>query len=222
MDLAAALLEHGVSHEHALRLAAYAQALLETNRRYNLTAAESLEELLPHLLDSLTLVPFVSGPLIDIGSGGGLPAIPIGIVTGVAVTMVESTLKKAAFLRDAAREVGLEAMVVGKRAETAAHEEALRGGFQTATARAVSSAPTVAELTVPFLASGGAALLQRGALEDRERNAAADAAPMLGAILEREVDVAPGRRILILRKTAPTPLRFPRRIGVPEKRPLCW
>jgi len=65
------------------------------------------------------------------------------------------------------------------------------------------------------------AVLQRGALDDPERHAVTDAAPMLGARLDREIELDGDRRILLIRKTAETPARFPRRTGIPEKRPLC-
>ena len=79
----------------------------------------------------------------------------------------------------------------------------------------------VAELTVPFLAIGGRALLQRGALEERERHAVADAALVLGAELVEERPLDGDRRILILEKRSPTSPRFPRKNGIPTKRPLC-
>jgi 16S rRNA (guanine527-N7)-methyltransferase len=203
-------------------LAHYGALLLETNRRFNLSGAETPEELLPHLLDSLSVAPFVEGPLVDIGSGGGLPAIPLAIATGAEVTLVEATTKKAAFLEAALGTLRLRGHVVPQRAELAGRDPALREHFACATARAVSSAPTVLELCVPFLRVGGTAVLQRGSLNDRERNAVMDAAPMLGARLEQEIVLEGERRILLLKKVESTPQRFPRRTGVPEKRPLCF
>jgi 16S rRNA (guanine527-N7)-methyltransferase len=79
----------------------------------------------------------------------------------------------------------------------------------------------VLELTVPFVRLGGQALLQRGRIDQPERDAVIDAAPMLGGSLEEEVLLEGDRRILRIRKVGPTPLRFPRRTGVPHKRPLC-
>lgn len=211
----------GVEPVLAGRLARYGMLLLEANRRVNLSGAESPEALLPHLIDALTLVPYVRGPLIDIGSGGGLPAIPLALALDVPVTLIESVGKKAAFLRGAAEALDVQAQVIARRAEEAAHEPDLRERFLTGTARAVSTAPTVIELVMPFLAIGGAALLQRGLMDERERNAASDAAPMLGGNVADEVRLGNERRILIVRKEASTPDRFPRRNGVPEKRPLC-
>lgn len=203
-------------------LAHYGELLLEMNRHFNLTGASTAAELAPHILDSLTLVPYIQAPLVDVGSGGGLPAIPLAIVTGVPVTLVESVTKKAAFLEAAIGTLGLNGRVIPQRAELAGRDPELREKFGSATARAVSSAPTVVELVVPFLKVGGVAVLQRGKMDPRERNAVVDAAPMLGGELAEEVSLNGERRILLIRKTAATPARFPRRAGVPEKRPLCF
>lgn len=216
------LIAAGVEDGLATRLAEYGTRLLEANRRVNLTGAGSPEELLPHLLDSLTVLPFVRAPFIDIGSGGGLPGIPIAMAAGVPVTFIEATAKKAVFLKQMLTELELPGAVISERAEEAAHNDQLRESFAAATARAVSSAPTTLELTVPFLQIGGCAVLQRGAMDERERDAITDAAPMLGASVADEVVLNEHRRLLIIRKHAPTPTRFPRRPGIPEKRPLCY
>ncbi len=220
-ELTALLEAGGVPPELRDRLARYGALLLEANQRFNLTGAKSAVELAPHLLDSLTIAPNVRAPLVDIGSGGGLPAIPLALATGIPVTLVETTQKKARFLAEMLDTLALAGEVVAERAEVAAHHERLRERFVSGTARAVSSAPTVAELLLPFLAVGGAAILQRGTMDERERHALADAALMLGGQVEREEQLDGERRVIVLRKIAPTPSRFPRRIGIPEKRPLC-
>lgn len=219
--LAAILQREHAPAEHIDALAHFGALLLETNRHFNLTGADTPEELAPHILDSLTIARYVVGPLLDVGSGGGLPAIPLAIVTGVPVTLVESITKKAAFLEAVIGTLGLQGHVIPQRAELAARDPELREQFGSATARAVSTAPTVLELIVPFLRVGGVAILQRGRMDERERNAVADAAPMLGAKLAEEVALHGDRRVLLVRKTAATSQRFPRRPGIPEKRPLC-
>jgi 16S rRNA (guanine527-N7)-methyltransferase len=214
--------EGGANSEWLDALAHYGELLLETNRHFNLTGAATPAELVPHIRDSLTLVPYVQAPLVDVGSGGGLPAIPLAIATGIPVTLVESVTKKAAFLEAAIGTLHLGGQVIPQRAELAGRDPDLRERFGSATARAVSTAPTVLELVVPLLKIGGLAVLQRGKMDERERNAVVDAAPMLGAQLLEEVLLEGDRRILLLRKTTATPSRFPRRPGVPEKRPLCF
>jgi 16S rRNA (guanine527-N7)-methyltransferase len=221
-DIAAALVAEGVDRELADRLAVYGALLLEVNRKVNLTGAKDGAALVPHLLDALTLAGDVRETLVDVGSGGGLPGIPLALATGARVVLVEPTAKKAAFLERALRECGLDGEALAERAEVVARDERFRGAFAYATARAVSRAPTVAELTVPFLRVGGRALLQRSVPEARERQALDDAAPMLGARLVEERQLAGDRRIFVLEKFQPTSPRFPRRNGVPEKRPLCY
>ena len=217
-----ALLEAGgVEARLVAPLARYGELVLEANRRVNITGAKSPEELASHLLDSLTVVPYVREPHVDVGSGAGFPAIPLAIATGAPVTMIEATAKKARFLEETLERLGLPGEVLAERAERAAHLERLRERFASGTARAVGSASTVAELLLPFIAVGGAAIVQRGRLEERERVALEDAALMLGARLESEHELGGERRILVVCKESPTASRFPRRIGVPEKRPLC-
>lgn len=217
----AALRAAGVDDREAERLAAYAALVLDANRRVNLTGAAGGEAFAEHILDALTLRDLVIGPLIDVGSGNGLPGIVLALVTGCPVTLLEPIAKRAAFLTDAVEALALEATVLVERAESAAHRPQFREGFGSATARAVGGAPTVAELTVPFLVAGGVALLQRGGMDERERAALAGAARMLGAEVSEERPAGGERRILVLRKSGPTPPGFPRRNGVPAKRPLC-
>jgi 16S rRNA (guanine527-N7)-methyltransferase len=208
------------------RLERFTTLLLERNAGTNLTAARTREAVAEHVLDSLALEPYLSEPFVDVGSGGGFPAIPLAIATGFRGVLVEATLKKARFLEETVRELGLPLEVRAQRAEDAGRDPALRERFACATARAVASLPAVLELTLPFLAIGGLAVLQRGRIEERERSAASDASLVLGGTLEREQRVGESeldeRRILLVRKVSPTGPRFPRRAGVPARRPLCF
>ena len=217
----AALRAAGVDDDLATRLAVYAALVLDANRRLNLTGAKDGAAFAAHILDALTLRRDVESPLIDVGSGNGVPGIPLALATGARVTLLEPIKKRADFLRKALTMLGLDGDVVAARAEDAGRDPVQRESYRTATARAVASAPAVAELTVPFLAVGGRALLQRGGLETKERNAVADAALVLGAELIEERPLDGDRRVLVLRKTAATGPRFPRKNGTPSKRPLC-
>ena len=217
----AALRSAGVEDRLAERLAVYAALVLDANRRLNLTGAKTGAAFAAHMLDALTLRNDVQTPLIDVGSGNGLPGIPLALASGARVTLLEPIKKRAAFLTTALTALGLDGEAVAARAEDAARDPAYRERFRTATARAVGSAPAVAELTVPFLALGGRALLQRGSLDAVERDAVSDAALVLGATLVEERPIDGERRLLILEKDRPTGPRFPRKNGIPTKRPLC-
>lgn len=220
-DAHAALLAAGVEEPLATRLAIHAALVLHANRRLNLTGAKTGTAFAEHILDALTLRTDVVAPLIDVGSGNGLPGIPLALATGARVVLLEPIKKRARFLEQAVAQLGIDGQVLDVRAEDAARDPAYRAAFRTATARAVASAPTVAELTVPFLAVGGRALLQRGSFEPVERDAVADAALVLGAQLVEERPLDGARRIVLLEKRTPTSSRFPRRNGIPTKRPLC-
>jgi 16S rRNA (guanine527-N7)-methyltransferase len=212
----------GIGESPAQQIAAFGAYLLDVNCNLNLTGADSPEELLPHIIDSLSVVPYLRGRYVDVGSGGGLPAIPAAIAAGVDLTMVEAITKKAVFLESALTHVGLSGRVIPDRAEAAGRAPELREQFDCATARAVATAPTVLEYVSPLLRVGGSAILQRGALPDAERNAVTDAALVLGCRVEQEIPIGGERRLLIIKKVEGISNRFPRRTGIPEKRPLCF
>jgi 16S rRNA (guanine527-N7)-methyltransferase len=207
------------------RLDRFVALLLQRNASMNLTAARTVEAVTEHVRDSLGIAEYLREPFVDVGSGGGFPAIPLAIVTGFRGVLVESALKKARFLEEIVAELGLPLVVRAMRAEDAGRDDTLRERFASATARAVASLPAVLELTIPLLAVGGVAVLQRGRLDARERAAAVDASLVLGAVLEDERRIGEdddARRVVLVRKVAQTGFRFPRRAGVPAKRPLCY
>jgi 16S rRNA (guanine527-N7)-methyltransferase len=221
MSVADALARRGASQPALDRLARYGELLLDANRRVNLTAARTPDAVAEQIADAFALAPLVHGPLVDVGAGGGLPGIPLAIVCGVPVTLIDATAKKVAFLRDALAVLLLEGEAVAGRAETLARDPRFRGRFVHATARAVGSAPTVLELTLPFVAEGGTALLQRGHMGAGERAAVRQAALVLGGEVTDELHAGGDRRVLVVAKRAATPACFPRRVGIPRKRPLC-
>lgn len=221
MTLAEALVQHGAPERALDALVRYGELLLDANRRVNLTAARTPEAIAEQIADAFGLAQLVHGELVDVGAGGGLPGIVVAIVSGVPVTLIEATAKKAAFLAEALAQLGLPGEAVAGRAETLGRDPRLRERFRHATARAVGTAPTVLELTLPFLAVGGTALLQRGRLDEPERVAVHDAALVLGGEVTDELPAGGDRRILVVRKVRATADRFPRRVGVPHRKPLC-
>jgi len=211
----------------------YTQILLRENAKYNLTAITDPEEIRQkHFEDSLALLddepcPLPPGAsLLDVGSGGGFPGVPLKIARpDIALTLLEATGKKAEFLRMLVAELGLAADVLQARAEEAAHEPAYRERFDVVTARAVAALPLLCELCLPFVKVGGVFAAYKGTEEKarEELRAAAGAIEVLGAQVERvhsEATAYGGRTRIILRKISQTPANYPRNHGVMRKKPL--
>ena len=220
------------------RIATFLALLLETNTRTNLTAIKDLADAWTrHILDSLTLLPMLAdlpdgARVIDIGSGGGLPAIPLAIVSPhLRFTLLEATGKKCDFLRHAIAELGLaNADVLQCRAEAAGQDRgdrqpdgsrinATRETFDAATARAVGPLAVIAELAIPLVKPGGLAILVKGQRADEELEEAKKALHMLGAAHAGTVDTPTGR-VVVLEKLRVTPRTYPRRDGEPKRAPL--
>lgn len=213
----------------------YLQGLAEWNQRANLTSSSALANAeRTHFLDSLTVVPLLrrealdAGRLIDVGTGAGFPGVPVKLLLPkLGLTLVESTGKKAEFLRWLVAELGLEEVeVVCERAEVLAHRPGYREAFDVATARAVGELATVLELTLPFCKKGGLVVAQRAGDVAGEAVKATDAAEALGGRLRPVEPVqVPGLRedaaLVVADKLASTSPRFPRRSGVPAHRPLA-
>lgn len=173
-----------------------------------------------HVLDSLTALPLVDparvGSLVDVGSGGGAPGIPLAVETGVPVTLLEATGSKAAFLERTVTALGLDCTVINDRSEAVARGTG-RDSFDLAVSRALAPPPAAVELCLPLVAPGGAAILWTAAADPAELGAVA---AQLGATVERVVATGDRRQLVVLSKREPTPDRFPRRPGVAGRRPL--
>jgi len=173
-----------------------------------------------HIADSLLClragIPQGSS-LVDVGSGAGLPGIPLLIARGdLRVTLLEADTRKAAFLEIAAGELGLAARVVRARAEEAARGE-MRERFDVAVARAVARLPTLCELTLPFVRVGGRAVLLKGPSVRAELGDGRPAARALGGsepdLLEGVLKGGEHRTLVVIEKRRQMPGRFPRRGG---------
>jgi len=189
--------------------------------------------LLDHVLDSLSCFLFeplgLAERLADVGTGGGLPGVPIKIVAPrTKVTLVESVAKKAKFLQRAIDGLSLQdTTVVNARVEEATRTESHRGAYDIATARAVARLSVVAEYCVPLLRVGGHVVSMKGRLEDEELSEGEKAAEKLGAKVSTLIPVPrlpemgeKERCLVILEKVQDTPAKYPRKVGVPAKTPL--
>jgi 16S rRNA (guanine527-N7)-methyltransferase len=211
----------------------YVALLLAANERLNLTRVVLPAEVARlHLLDSLAALPLLDAAapsrVVDLGSGGGMPALPLAIVRpDVAWTLVESVGKKAAALRAFVSELDLRNVeVAAERAELLGRDPAHREQFSLATARACAPLPVLAELALPLLAVGGELLAWKGPLHaaSPEIVAGAAAARLLGGgqlrIVEIGVPALGGHRFVVVPKAATAPSRYPRRPGEPARHPL--
>jgi 16S rRNA (guanine527-N7)-methyltransferase len=214
------------------QLEQYERELLEWNDKFNLTAIRDAEGIrLKHFLDSFSCclawggVP--PGRLIDIGTGAGFPGLVLKILyPGMRVTLVDSVGKKVEFCRHMAESLGLEGVeVVTGRAEELGQNPAYRERFDWAAARAVAGLPVLAEYLLPLVKVGGGMLAQKGESGPAEAQAAEKALKILGGKLRKlEKITLPGvadeRYLVIVDKKSATPSQYPRRVGMPTKKPL--
>jgi 16S rRNA (guanine527-N7)-methyltransferase len=210
----------------------YEQELLDWNSRFNLTAIDHPEKFkVKHFLDSLTCLLAMRGTpierVVDVGTGAGFPGIPLKIACPrMRLTLVESVGKKANFCRHAVKTLQLaEVEVVQERAETAGLLPEHRERYDWATARAVAGMPVLVEYLLPLVRVGGKALAMKGENGPAEAQASEKALRLLGGHLQQIIPVTlPGveeqRYLIVIEKQAATPDQYPRRVGVPSKRPL--
>jgi len=189
--------------------------LLAMNAQMNLTAVVTPDEAWRrHILDALTLLPLLAevpagGRVADVGSGGGVPALPLALCRpDLQFTLIESTQKKAAFLRDASQALKLRRVrVLPDRAERIGRGP-LREQFDLVTARAVARLDALVPLTVPLVRVGGVCVLIKGQRADDELAEAAATLTQCGAS-HRETRDTPTGRIVLLDKVRPTPRHLP-------------
>jgi 16S rRNA (guanine527-N7)-methyltransferase len=210
----------------------YERELLEWNAKFNLTAIDDPQKIrVKHFLDSLTCLLAMGegckGRVADVGTGAGFPGIPLKIACpGMRLSLIESVGKKAAFCQHVVELLRLKDVeVFPQRAETLGHDPAHRERYDWAVARAVAALPVLAEYLLPLVRVGGFALAMKGESAPAEAHAAENALRILGGELRRLVPVVlPGvedeRYLVVLEKRAATPAGYPRRVGVPAKRPL--
>lgn len=208
--------------------------MLSRYEKSNVIGTRDFGEILQgHVLDSLSCLLVAplreANKVADIGSGGGLPGIPLAMMLPqTEVTLLESTGKKTAFLRYVSDELGLiNVRVVNARVEEVGREEGYRGAYDVCTVRALARLSVIAEYSLPLLRVGGRVVAMKGR-EDRDEWAEGGrAAAVLGGRVCDEIRVPhtpeveqKDRRLLLLEKVEETPRVYPRRTGVPVRDPL--
>ncbi len=215
------------------RLLEYAR-LLAFYEQSNVIGTKDLNSIvLHHVLDSLSCFLFGplsrAGRLADVGSGGGLPGIPIKIAKpDLQTTLIEATGKKSRFLDYAAGVLALDGVTVANaRVEDLAHSSAHRGTYDVVTTRAVAHLSVIAEYCVPLLRVGGSAISMKARLEGAELSEGQRAVELVGAQISERIRVPfipeagdKERQLVIIEKVRETHPRYPRKPGTPTKRSL--
>ena len=232
--LAARAAEAGIplTAEQIGQFSVYHEMLLDWNTRMNLTALTAPEDVaVKHIIDSLTAYDAAlfdgARTLIDVGTGAGLPGIPLAVYAPhLTVTLLDSLNKRVRFLTEVTAAMGLQNVrCIHARAEEAARTAEHRAAYDIAVSRAVARLPVLLEYTLPFVRVGGTLLALKGRAYAEEQKEARRAAEVLGGgrITARPVHL-PGlddvRAILTVTKERQTPAAYPRGGGAPPRRPL--
>lgn len=209
------------------KMAKFYELLIQWNRRTNLTALTEPDDFInKHILDSLYPARFLGkGTLVDVGTGAGFPGLPLKLfLPQLQLTLVEASAKKVAFLEHCASALAVEAEIVHSRAEELGRTSA-RESYNYAITRAVANLAVVCEYCLPLLAVGGRLLALKGPGGEEEVKSAAAALELLGGKLEEIVhyNLPSGdqRSLILIGKVRPTSEKYPRRPGVPAKKPLA-
>jgi len=215
------------------RLARYLDLLLDANTRVNLTGIRDRDEAWRRLIiDSLTVLPWLEGleegaAVIDVGTGGGLPGVPLAIARGdLRFTLLDATGKKVDFVARAVETLGLtNATALRGRAEALGHEPAHRAAYDLAISRAIGAMPPLLEWCMPLVKVGGAVLAMKGPKAEAELREAGDALDLLGGGEVEVFDAYPpgfDNDLVIVKaaKDRPTPAAYPRDPGAMKRKPL--
>jgi 16S rRNA (guanine527-N7)-methyltransferase len=209
--------------------------LVDWNQRFNLTAITDREGVLVrHFLDSLSCLKALpqadlaaGARVIDVGTGAGFPGLPLKIICpAMRLTLLEATGKKVTYLEHVVDALGLAGVeVIHGRAEELGRDATHRERYDWALARAVADMPALAEYLLPLVRVGGAVLAQKGEGAAAEVHKADAAIVTLGGRVRQLVPVelrglAETRYLVVMDKVASTPEKYPRRPGMPQKRPL--
>ncbi len=219
-----------LTDEQYKRLDKYAQMLIEWNKKVNLTAIISPEDISQkHFLDSI--LPFSlfeikkGAKLIDVGTGAGFPSCPLKIFReDIQITLLDSLNKRIRFLETLSDELNLNAECIHGRAEEISHKEIYREVYDIATARAVASLPMLCEYCLPFVRTGGYFIALKGKNSEEEISAAKNAIKVLGGEIDKIINYSlpngDKRALIAIKKISQTASKYPRNKGQMTKKPL--
>ena len=219
-----------LSEEQLEQFTKYYEMLIEKNKVMNLTAITEFNEVLEkHFLDSVSLIRIKdlnqSLSLLDLGTGAGFPGIPLKIVfPELHITLADSLNKRVLFLEEVINELNLKGIeAVHARAEDLARNKEYRENYDICVSRAVANLSTLSEYCIPFVKKGGEFISYKSGDCEEEITTAKKAIYLLGGTLKEvmkfEIGVS-GRSFIVIEKTRQTPNMYPRKAGMPSKKPL--
>ena len=214
----------------------YRENILDWNEKVNLTSITNLEEFEEkHFVDSLACIgsdEFISAKtIIDVGSGGGFPGIPLAIAyPEKEYLLLDSSAKRMRIVSDVAESLGIENVrTIHGRAEDAGKDESLRESFDLCVSRAVAALPVLLEYCLPFVKVGGTFISYKGPGSDAEFEEGKKALDVLGGKFSRELELKEthfsgdgngSHKLFFFKKVSPTPPSYPRSAGKPSKKPI--
>ena len=208
----------------------YMNLLLEWNKKINLTAITNEDDIiLKHFIDSLTIFNYIEDEkdIVDIGTGAGFPSVPLAIMKSCnKFTLVDSLNKRITFLNEIKKELDLKNIIpIHSRAEEFSQNKLYRENYDIAVSRAVARLNILVEYLLPAVKVGGKIICMKGTQIEEELKEAQNAIKELGGTIKSQdtftlpkTDME--RNIIVITKIKPTPKKYPRKSGVPSKRPL--
>ena len=224
-------LEIELSEKQAKQFLTYLRILQDWNKRINLTSLKDPREIIiTHFLDSLTILKAIDMKeisAIDIGTGAGFPGIPLKILRPeISLSLLDSSKKRIEFLKYLSKSLKLEGLeTIWGRAEEYGRKEGYRKRYDIVLARALARLNILVELGIPFLKIRGLFIVQKGQKLKEELEEARKAIEILGGELKGIISLRLPfsrklRKLIIIEKILETSDRFPRRSGIPQKRPI--
>lgn len=223
-----------LSKKQILQFISYYELLIDWNSRMNLTAITEFEDVLKkHFIDSLSLIIAVSDlaqkqyDLIDVGTGAGFPGIPLKIAfPNLKITLLDSLNKRIQFLNEVICKLELQDIeAVHGRAEDFAKPDQFRERFDLCVSRAVANLATLSEYCIPFVKPGGFFISYKSEKVNVELEEAKKAISVLGGSFQKNIEfLLPHsditRNFIVIQKKNKTPLKYPRKAGLPSKEPI--
>lgn len=216
-----------LSEEKYRMLCCYADMMVDEKQHQNITAIREHREIwVRHFLDSAYISLYMPqhGKLLDIGTGGGIPGIPLAILNPeFEVTLLDSEINKIRFCQEVVCELGLNCTPVSSRAEEYARLLPVRESFDIVISRAMASGSMLLELSLPFVKRKGLFLALKGRNFDEEREAIERVSPILGGAMPDFVHYeieGEEKNLVLIDKCDLTPFTYPRRFARIKRKPL--